>query len=59
MYLSHHHLVLEHLPVVERGWDVLLVVEVDLLAVVVNIRELQHTVCARVYRDVTSKPGSK
>ena len=55
--LYHHHLVLQHLPVVERGWDVLLVVEIDLLVVVVHIRELQHTVSSGVHRDVTSKSG--
>ena len=52
---NHDHLVLQHLPVVEGGWDVLLVVEIDLLAVVVHIRELQDTMSSGVHRDVTSK----
>ena len=59
LYLKSFHLVLNNFPVVERGWDVGLVVEIDLLAVVVHIRELQHTVSAGIHRDVTTKPGSK
>ena len=56
-YLKSFHLVLNNFPVVEWGWDVSLVVEIYLLAVVVHIRELQDTVSARVHGDVTSKSG--
>ena len=47
--------IMQHLPVVERGRNILAVVEEDILLIVVDISELEDATCASVHGDVMSK----
>ena len=51
--------VMENLPVVERCRDILAVVEINILIIVVHIRELEQTTGSSVHRNVISKTDKR
>ena len=47
--------IMQHLPVVERGRNILAIVKVNVLIIVVDIRELENATGASEHGDVMAK----